>query len=277
MTIKTIALIIFDSSEAEWLITKGFTLAKALDAHVIGLHGYSSVVFFDGIAGEPMVYATLQDWERDESDKIRDMFNDQAHKNDIRAEFRRQQVLYGSEDFLLSGARGSDLVVIGSHSAGARSIDDRAMVERLIRNLGRPVLVVSPEADLTFPFNNIAIGWSETREATRAAHDALDLANSGANIDLIALVARATDEPAGFDSRDDFAAALDRRGFKAKTTDRVAMFEHRGEDLLRAVMETNADLLVAGAFGHSKLYDFVIGAVTSYLLKNAKIPVLLSR
>lgn len=277
MTVKTIALIILDSSEADWLINKAITLARALDAHVIGLHAYSSVVFFDGIANAPMVYATLQDWERDESDKIRDLFEEQMRKNDVRAEFRRQEILYGGEDFLLSAARGSDLVMIGSHGSGTRSPDDRAMVERLIRNLGRPVLVVSPDAVLNAPFQNIAIGWSETREATRAAHDALGLAKPGAAIDLIKLVARATDEQAGFDSRDDFAAALDRRGFKAKTTDRIALVESRGEELLRIVVETKADLLVVGAFGHSKIYDLVVGAVTSNLLKNATLPLLLSR
>ena len=52
--------------------------------------------------------------------------------------------------------------------------------------------------------------------------------------------------------------------------------DHRGEELLRAAAESDADLLVAGAFGHSQFYDFMIGAATSRLLKRVKLPVRLS-
>ena len=277
MTLKTIALIIFDSAEAGWLTEKCSALAHSFDAHVIGMHSFSQAVFLDGMTAAPIVYATHQEWELEESNKIRDLFNEAMRKNDVLAEFRRQDAFYGSETFLLAGARGADLVVMGYNGSATRSPDDQAVAERLIRNLGRPVLILSPEADVASPFESIVIGWSETREATRAAHDALDLAKPGANINVIALVARAGDEPLGADSRDDLAAALDRRGYKVTTTDRTATVTHRGEELLRAAAESDADLLVAGAFGHSQFYDFMIGAVTSHLLKKAKLPVLLSR
>lgn len=277
MALKTIALIIFDTAEAEWLIDKCSALAHSFDAHLIGLHSFSQAIFFDGMTAAPMVYATHQEWEEEESNKIRDMFNETTRKNDVRAEFRPQDTIYGSEAFLLAGARGADLVVMGYNGSHARSPDDQAMAERLMRNLGRPVLILSPEANIPAQFENIVIGWSETREATRAAHDALELAKPGANINLIALLARAGDEKPGADTREDFAAALDRRGFKALITDRMATVDHRGEELLRAAAESDADLLVAGAFGHSHFYDFMVGAVTSHILKNTKLPVLLSR
>lgn len=276
MAIKTIALIIFDAAEAEWLIEKCSTLALSLDAHVIGLHSFSQVVFYDSMMVAPVVYATYQDWEEGESNKIRDLFEETMRKNDLRAEFRRQGTVYGRETFLLAAARSADLVVMGYNGENVRSPDDQAMAERLIRSLGRPVLVLSPEAHVAAPFETLAIGWSETREATRAAHDAIELAKPGATINLIALLARAGDEQPGFDIRDDFAAALDRRGYKATTVDKMATADHRGEELLRVAAESDADLLVAGAFGHSQFYNFMIGAVTSHLLKNTKMPVLLS-
>ncbi|WP_417728778.1 universal stress protein [Roseovarius sp.] len=276
MPVKTIALVIFDSAEAEWLINKGCSLAQSLDAHVIGLHSFSRFVFYEGMGEAPMISETIQNWEKEESDKINALFDEMARKNGLRAEFRRQDALYGNEAFLLAGARGADLVVMGSNGSGTRAPDDQSMAERLIRNLGRPVLVVSPESDTSASFDTITIAWSETREATRAAHDAIELAKPGASIDLIALTARASDEKPGLDSRDDFAAALDRRGFKATTTDRMATVENRGDELLRVAAESHADLLVAGAFGHSQVYDFMIGSVTTRLLKNAKLPVLLS-
>lgn len=277
MTIKTIALIIFDSAEAEWLIRKFAALAISLDAHVTGLHSFSHTVFYDGMIADPMFYATHREWEEKESKKIQNLFDETMRKNDVRAEFRRQDAIYGSEPFLLAGARGADLVVMGTNGSGNRSPDDQALAERVIRNLGRPVLILSPKAEFVAPFERLAIGWSETREATRAAHDAVELAKPGAKINLISLLAHAGDETPGADSREDLAAALDRRGYKVTTTDRMATVDHRGDELLRAAAEFDADLLVAGAFGHSQFYDFVIGAVTSHLLKKAGLPVLLSR
>jgi nucleotide-binding universal stress UspA family protein len=275
--VKTIAVIIFDAAEAEWLVEKSVELALSFDAHLIGLHFYAPPTVYVGMSAAPMAITSIQDWQREETEKIRSTFDELARKNDVRAEFRGQAVSYGSETFLLNGARGADLVVVGMNAESPRTPDDRAVVERLIRNLGRPVLVIPAQAQVEAPFDRIAIGWSETREATRAAHDAINVAKPGAHIDLIALVARASDETPGFDSRDDFAMALDRLGFRAKTMDRMSTADHRGEELLRAAAESKANLLVAGAFGHSHFYDFMIGAVTSFLLKNAQLPVLLSR
>ena len=277
MTIKTLAVILFDSAEADWLLSKTADLASALGAHVIGLHSYSPVVFFDGMNAAPIVFATLQDWEEQESDKIRATFDEVMRRNDLRAEFRRQEVLYGGEEFLLAAARGADLVIMGTNGTGRRSPDDQGLAERLIRNLGRPVLVFSPEAKVPATFTSLTIGWSETREATRAAHDALALAADGARVELVSLVAKPEDDLPGFDSRDDFAAALDRRGFAVTTTNRTATRDDRGEELLQAAADSGADLLVAGAFGHSLIYDFVIGAVTRHLLRHATLPVLFSR
>ncbi|KAA9006712.1 universal stress protein [Histidinibacterium aquaticum] len=277
MTARTFALVVFDKLEAKWLIEKTCELALAFDAHLIALHPYSPVIFYEGTGYTPAVFTTLQKWEEEESREIKSVFDEETRRNDIRAEFRAQETLHGNEPFLLSGARGADLVIMGSNTTGKRSSDDESLAERVIRQVGRPVLILSPDMDLGGPFSRIAVGWSETREATRAAHDALDFAKPGADVNLIGLVARASDEMPGFDSRHDFAAALDRRGFRATTTDRSAPAGSRGAELIQAANELNSDLLVAGAFGHSRFYDFMIGAVTSHLLKSPGVPVLLSR
>jgi hypothetical protein len=60
MAVKTIALIIFDSAEAQWLIGKCIALAISREGLVIGLHRFSQVVFFNGMTTAPMVYATRQ-------------------------------------------------------------------------------------------------------------------------------------------------------------------------------------------------------------------------
>lgn len=277
MSIHTICCILFDSAEAEHLIDQACTLALGHDAHLVAVHPYTPVIYFSGIGAEPMVFASIQDWEQAESDRIQERFEDALRRNGLNGEFRRQSTLYASEAFVLSSARGADLVLMGGNGASSRSPDDQAMAERVIRNLGRPVLVMPPGARLGGPAQRLVVGWSDTREATRAAHDALDIAAPGATVDLVSLLSRPGDNPPGLDSRDDFAAALDRRGFRAVTSDRLSTATSRGEDLLQVAQEKNADLLVTGAFGHSQVYDFVIGAVTRHLLQHATLPVLLSK
>lgn len=277
MTIRTIGLVVFDSAEADWVINGAAMLALAFEAHLIAMHPFKQVVSDEGIGYPPILFAKYLAWKDDESQKIRAKVEDRACRDGLHVEFRQQDAQIGREQFLLGAARATDLVILGGNGGKSRTPDDESLVERLIRNLGRPALILPPEGCLCRPAEQLTIGWSETREAVRAAHDALELAAPGARIDLVSLLARASDDFQSIDSREDFAAALGRRGFKAALADRMSAVENRGEELLRAAKEKNADIVVAGAFGHSQFYDFMVGAVTSYLLKAATLPVLLSR
>ena len=275
--IKTIALVVFDSAEAEWVINQTVTLASSLGAHVLGLHTYAPAVFLAGMAAEPMVFPTYRDWETDESDQVQTLLEQAARNNDVQAEFRRQTLLYGAEAFALSSVRAADLVVMGTNGSKTRSPDNRALASQIVRHAGRPVLVLNPESGLSRQAETIVVGWSDTRESTRAAHDALLLAKPGASIRVVSLMSRPGEEQQGLGSHKDFAAALDRLGFEAVVIERMATAESRAEELLRIATEEGADLLVTGAFGHSQVYDFVVGAVTRHLLESARLPVLLSK
>ncbi|MBE9638786.1 universal stress protein [Salipiger mangrovisoli] len=277
MAIKTICLIVFDQDEAKWSLPQAFQLATSYDAHVTVLHPYNPMIFADGIGAEPMIYASMQEWEEQDSEKIRAAFEKENRSSGVLAEYRAQTTLYGAEDFIFAGARGADLVLAGTNGALSRSPDDRNLMERVTRNLGRPVLVLTPEAALAGPVARLTIGWSDTREATRAAHDALSLAADGAEIELVTVVSRAGRVVPGIDSKADFATSLDRLGFRVTVTERSAPLEQRAEMLIAAAQEFGAEMLVTGAFGHSQLYDFVIGAVTRDLLEFAPMPVLLSK
>jgi nucleotide-binding universal stress UspA family protein len=274
---KTISVILFDEDEAKWLIEQTTALAAACDAHVIALNPFSPILYAGGFATDPTVFGTLQEWETEQSQALRTAFEDRLRRDGVAGEFRSQESMFGAEPFLLSAARGSDLVVIGANRPDRRSLDERTLVERLIRDMGRPVMMLSPEKALGGFAKRLLIGWSETREATRAAHDALALAAPGAEIELVTITAHEGDHVPGLSPREDLAAALDRHGFKVRVTDRIEGAENRANDLVAAADAAKADLLVSGAFGHSRTYDFVIGAVTRDLLSKAERPLFLSK
>ena len=275
MTTRTFALVVFDRSDADWLIEKAARTSVGFDAHLIALHPFSPVVFAAGMSTEPQVIATMLDWEQTESSAIRSGFEEIVRRNALQGEYRAQGNLFGAEGFVLGGARAADLVILGS--TASRSPDDRVLAHRVVREAGRPALVLGPKQTFDGPAKRIVVGWTDTREATRAAHDALMLAAPKAEITLVRLHGKASEVPEGMTSREDMAAALDRAGFKVTTLDRPATAEDRAGDLVRVAREVDAQLLATGAFGHSQVYDMLIGAVTRKLLDEAPLPVLLSR
>lgn len=127
------------------------------------------------------------------------------------------------------------------------------------------------------PAQRAVIGWTDTREAARAAHDALGLLAPGAEISIVSFHARAGEMTRGLDGRDDLAAALDRAGFRVDVVDRMSGGDGLPDALLRFAREVGAQLLVTGAFGHSQIYDLLVGAVTRDLMDQAGLPVLMSR
>ena len=168
------------------------------------------------------------------------------------------------------------LVVIGRLDRTRGDWSRARFQDELVRQSGRPVLLFPPAAPLRDPVRHLLIGWSATREATRAAHDALALLEPKARIDILTIGHR-RDDRLTTDARHDLAAAFDRKGFRVELIDRDDAAGHAGKILLRTAAERGAELVATGAFGHSRLYDFVVGAVTSHLLAHAALPVLLSK
>lgn len=274
MATRTFVLIIFDGTEADWLVEKAAETAVGFDAHLTALHPFNPVVFTSVMGAEPIIFSTMLEWEETTSANIRTQFDDTLRKNGLQGEYRGQTGLYGAETFLLGGTRSADVVILGA-TAG-RSPDDRVLVHRIVRESGRPVLALGKDKGLTGPANRIVIGWTDTREATRAAHDAIGLAAPGAEITLVSLHTKASEVGPGLTGQEDLAAALDRAGFSVTIADRPATAEERAEELIRFALEVDADLLVTGAFGHSQIYDMLVGAVTRDLLEQAPLPILLS-
>lgn len=277
MAIRTIGVALMSAEEIDWLIPTAAALARKLGAHLIGIHAVEAVVPYAGVTVyDPVLVPEFLDWQVEETAVTRAEFERVTLREGVSAEFRAQETPFGATDFLLDGLRSSDLVVTGRLERRGWQQSQVRLQEALIRNSGRPVVMLPKGKPLEAPTGHLMIGWSPTREATRAAHDALALAAPGAAIDLLS-VRSGSERRLTFDSRQDLAAAFDRLGFKVSLVDREGGAGDAGELLLRAAFERGAELVATGAFGHSRAYDFVVGAVTSHLLENAELPVLFSK
>lgn len=148
----------------------------------------------------------------------------------------------------------------------------RATTEALIFDSGRPVLLLPETAPEDF--NHIAIAWDGSRVAARAVGDALALFGNATRATVILV----TDEKAIPDTKgaERLAAFLTRRRLEAKAHYATTAGRAIGETLQAEARAVGADTLVMGAYGHSRLRQFILGGATRGILDNLQLPVLLS-
>jgi nucleotide-binding universal stress UspA family protein len=174
-------------------------------------------------------------------------------------------------DVLAREARTADLVIIGNTRENPdpfRVLDPGGVLMKA----GRPVLVV-PGTVKSLAARHVAIAWKDVREARRAVCDALPFLQRAKSV-MIVEVSEDTDEQAP--SGKDVAAFLARHGVKV-VTERVRVAEVTVTNtLLRLIESENIDLLVAGAYGHSRVGGWVFGGITRDLLKDLRICCLFS-
>jgi len=176
-------------------------------------------------------------------------------------------------------AHAADLVVVAG--GGADSTEARithAYFASLLLESGRPVLVVPPRCDVALPPRHVVVGWRPGREATRAVHDSLPLLVSADTVDVLVV------EPAGAEpdeDGDDLSGAdvvehLARHGVVANRVVRESQGQSVASVLLEHAQLSQAQLIVVGGYGHSRLREWAVGGVTRELLSEAMLPVLYS-
>jgi nucleotide-binding universal stress UspA family protein len=169
-------------------------------------------------------------------------------------------------------ARYSDLVVLGR---GAETDELPAdAVANILVGCGRPVLVV-PNAALTSVGRTIAIAWKETAEAARAVTAAMPLIERADRVTVLTADEAHADPAVSIASAERLAEALARHGPKTEARRVVVEGEHASRALARSAKVLKADLLLMGAYSHSRTRELVFGGFTRELLMSCDLPLLM--
>jgi nucleotide-binding universal stress UspA family protein len=180
----------------------------------------------------------------------------------------RSAVIYTSlSEYLATQARCADLVVTGvDRNASMFDTSRHVDIGDLVMEAGRPCLIV-PAATETLPLQHAVIGWKDTSESRRAIRDALPLLQAARRVTVVEITA----EKDLSDARgrlQDVVIWLKRHGVEATPMAMASTGDDAGR--LDAVMrEESADLIVAGAYGHSRVREWALGGVTRDLLLRA--------
>lgn len=250
-------------------------LAGRFDARVTGVCAVQPLP-----AGSGMVVTPDDVMRRDLARKeaaLRDLekaFREALQSRPDRIHWRAQIGTQDPIDFVVREARTADLVVTRIHLRRPllESVRRVHTADLAIR-LGRPVLAVPPTADRVRT-KSVLVGWKDTPEARRAVTDALPLLKLAERVTVAAVALDRDRTESGIATRE-ICEWLATHGVAAQAL--VAVREDAGAAGLAAVArDLQADLIVAGAYGHSRFREWVLGGVTRELLTEADRCLLLS-
>jgi len=170
-----------------------------------------------------------------------------------------------------------DLVVVGQPNPGAGLTGGIGLrPEEIVLSCGRPVLVVPYAGAFADIGRRVLIAWNGSREAARALHDAMFLLESAEAVTVIEIDPPAPGVAAPAASAAQVAAALSRRGIAAKPESDTSGDIDVEDLLLSRASDLGADLLVMGAYGHSRMREFVLGGVSRSIFRHMTVPVLMA-
>lgn len=153
------------------------------------------------------------------------------------------------------------------------AIGQRELAEGLVFGSGRPILVLPAASPLAPVHDHIAIAWDGGRAAARAVQDAMPLLTRARSVTLLTAF---DDKAIGEATVAGLAAYLSRHGVETRHHDVSSAGIRIGAALQTGAKEQGAGLLVMGAFGHTRIRDFVLGGATRSMLDDVKLPIFLS-
>jgi nucleotide-binding universal stress UspA family protein len=175
-------------------------------------------------------------------------------------------------DTLSVRARYADLVVVGQEEEASTPLEMADLPPELVLGCGRPMIVVPYAGKFNGVGQRVLVAWNGSREAARAVHDALPLLKRARKTIVFSVDADMEGHLPGAD----ISAHLARHGVIVEAAQTVAKDIDIADAILGAVSDYSADLLVMGAWGHSRLRERVLGGVTRHVLKQMTVPVLMS-
>lgn len=277
MTIKTILAHLNDKRRVEALLEPTIQLAIQFDAHLIGLHTYAAVPappikvpYASGVVG------AITAAERAQSEAIAETFARMTNKRPFTAEWQLLKVPHVDlASVVIERGRTVDLIVAGQTDPDWDLSPLLDFPEHLALESGRPVLVVPHAGRFTNVVRNVVIAWKSARESARAVFDALPLLTRAANVHILQIVPKDQPQPGlGVDSS--LATSLGRHGIKPTVHSLVVPEISVGDAILSRVADLDGDLLVMGAYGHSRMREVIFGGVTRHIARHMTVPTLFS-
>ena len=280
MSYKDLLVALNSAADTHGRIELAADLAERFGAHLVGLYAVPGREMprrgsYADLAVLAPVYREWRERSLAQADAMRVAFEHAAGLRGISSEWRGAAEGWEADPAL--HARYTDLAILGQRDPGN---DEMALVrpgpERVTLASGRPILVV-PYAGRFEPVGRrVLVAWNAGREAARAVADAMPLLAAADIVTVLAVDPQTGPDGHGDVPGADIALHLARHGVNVRIERTLSAAVPVGELLLSRTADLGADLLVMGAYGHSRARELLLGGATRSILAAMTIPVLMS-
>ena len=279
MGYKTILVHLNDRRRAEHLLRPAIALAARWNAHLIGMHVYPSIpqlsAFGTRISAE--IVGSIVGAARQESEQIKAVFDRMTANQPFVAEWVAIKAM-GADiaELVMERGRAADLIITSQADGDWELTPILDFPERLAIESGRPVLVVPNAGTFESIGRSVMVAWSGSRESARAAFDALPLLTGAESVRVLGV---AESSPNGGEARmpdTAITASLARHGVRVTAMQSAPGNHSVCDEILARLADVDGDLLVMGAYGHSRFSELIFGGVTRHMARHMTVPTLFS-
>ncbi|MBS0125293.1 universal stress protein [Thetidibacter halocola] len=275
---KTLLSVVTDSALAQSTVERAAALAEGFDAHLdvlsFGVDRTQTGYYYAG-ANAMVLQETLS----------RATAEAAALAQDVRTTLGNFGCRWAVEEgvaqladigrHVASRARFSDLVLLPLPYGKGRGVELEPVTESALFEGHAPVMVLPDEISGSAQPQKIVLGWNESAEAMRAIKSALPLLQQADDVHIVVI-----DPPSHGPNRSDpgglLAQWLSRHGVRAEIDVLSKTLPRVSDVLMRHVADINADMVVMGAYGHSRFREAILGGATRNMLEAASVPVFMA-
>ncbi len=278
MAYKSLLTVITQTDALELTLDSAVKLATSYDAHlqVLCLAVEQTAFGYDYMGANGALIQQMIDSAREKAGVLETAVRTHLAAQDIRWSVESMAVpIAGLVEAVADYARFCDLVVQAKPYSQTDSTEAEVAIEAALFDARVPVLVL-PDGKLpNLPGKRIVVAWNESREAMSAIRAAMPLLIS-ADLVTVMIVDPAKLRGERSDPGGALSQMLSRHGVKAEVTVLAKTLPRFCDMLNRHARDRSADMVVMGAYGHSRLRESILGGATRGMLEQAEVPVFLA-
>lgn len=278
MAFKSILTILSDAKSATSQLDAAVALARREDAHLdvlcIGVDRTQTGYYYAGATA--ILTQEAYEQAKEEAAAAEAAVRDRLGREDIRwgidTAVSQIGALGGPVSML---ARFADVVVLVKPYGKNGGPAAEAILEAALFEGHAPVLVL-PEGYSGADFGSrVVLAWNQSDESLRAARAAMPILKAAAAVD-VTIIDPPTHGPERSDPGGMLSQLLARHGVHAEVSVLAKTLPRTSEVITRHARDINADLIVMGAYGHSRFREAILGGATRNMLETADIPVFMA-
>ncbi len=278
MSEQTVVVCMNEIERTDQMLSVLKALAGKMETHFIGLYVVPAIQVYPsaGMQLSTQVYDGFQKYYLDHAVDVKAKFDKLISDEGLQGEWRQIQASSTViAEIVIEHGRMADLIVVPQSRSDNGSGMETDFAEQVVMECGRPVLVIPTYGDFKEFGNSVLVAWNGTRESSRAVFDAMPFLKSADKVDVSWLNPDKTEDDMDLPGAE-IATVLARHNVKVLVEAIPTGGLAAGEALLSHASDIGADMLVMGAYGHSRMREFVFGGATRTILASMTVPVLMS-